>query len=127
MASSKRPIVLAEDAPWRKNPSGSKPIPKIHQNPLIRVQQSPASDYGLAVMRHANPIGGGLAFDAKLEPAGPDCVIPGQVAPVRILGLKVWPVNVDLKFMEPVQRELQTMGKFLDSAVNLMNASFQDR
>ncbi|KAK1271853.1 hypothetical protein QJS04_geneDACA013070 [Acorus gramineus] len=104
MSTSKRPPILADDVPWRKHPSGSKPIPKIHQNPLLRVQQTPSSDYGLAVMKHRDPISEGLAFEAKLEPAGPDCIVPGQVKPVRLLGLK-----------------------FLDSAVNLMNASFQDR
>nr|DAD24995.1 TPA_asm: hypothetical protein HUJ06_026459 [Nelumbo nucifera] len=32
-----------------------------------------------------------------------------------------------MKFMEPVERELRTIGKFMDSAFNLMNASFTDR
>uniref|UniRef100_M1CQR9 Uncharacterized protein n=1 Tax=Solanum tuberosum TaxID=4113 RepID=M1CQR9_SOLTU len=41
--------------------------------------------------------------------------------------MKVWPIEVDLKFMEPVGRELKSVGKFMDSAVDLMNKSFIDR
>ncbi|KAK4377546.1 hypothetical protein RND71_003842 [Anisodus tanguticus] len=40
---------------------------------------------------------------------------------------EVWPIEVDLKFMEPIGRELKSVGKFMDSAVNLMNKSFIDR
>uniref|UniRef100_A0A7N0TG84 Uncharacterized protein n=1 Tax=Kalanchoe fedtschenkoi TaxID=63787 RepID=A0A7N0TG84_KALFE len=41
--------------------------------------------------------------------------------------LQVWPIEVDLKFLEPVGRELQLLGKFMDNAVDLMNKSFIDR
>ncbi|KAH7673862.1 hypothetical protein IHE45_08G034900 [Dioscorea alata] len=125
-ASSKRAL-LAEDAPWRATPGGSKPVPRIHQNPVLRLRQNPSSSYALAVMKHPDPIGGGFATEAKLEAAGPECVVPGQATPVKLLGLKVWPIDINLKFIEPVGRELQSIGKFMDSAVNLMNASFQDR
>ncbi|ONK64682.1 uncharacterized protein A4U43_C07F28780, partial [Asparagus officinalis] len=57
----------------------------------------------------------------------PECIVPGLATPVKLLGLKVWPIEVDLKFLEPVGRELKAIGKFMESAVNLMNASFQDR
>ncbi|KAF2565755.1 hypothetical protein F2Q68_00024298 [Brassica cretica] len=39
----------------------------------------------------------------------------------------VWPVEVDLKFLEPVGKELKMLGKFMDNAVDLMNKSFIDR
>ncbi|KAF2566073.1 hypothetical protein F2Q68_00024297 [Brassica cretica] len=68
----------------------------------------------------------------------PECVVPGQVTPLRLLGVKVtllrttllyrvWPVEVDLKFLEPVGKELKMLGKFMDNAVDLMNKSFIDR
>ncbi|KAF2307434.1 hypothetical protein GH714_028567 [Hevea brasiliensis] len=60
---------------------------------------------------HPNPIGSGLATEAMVESAGPDCVVPGQITPVRLLGLKVWPIDINLKFMEPVGRELKLLGK----------------
>ncbi|KAL6998175.1 hypothetical protein U1Q18_008302, partial [Sarracenia purpurea var. burkii] len=60
---------------------------------------------------HPNPVGSGLANDAILEAAGPDCIVPGQITPIKLLGVKVWPINIDLKFMEPVGRELQSIGK----------------
>ncbi|KAJ8647882.1 hypothetical protein MRB53_000905 [Persea americana] len=116
---------LAQDVPWRA--SSSKPIPKIHHSPILRLPQNPTSSYALSVMKHQDPIGGGFATEAKLEAAGPDCIVPGQITPVRLLGLKVWPIDINLKFMEPVGRELKNIGKFMDSAVNLMNASFSDR
>ncbi|XP_050940123.1 uncharacterized protein LOC103486514 isoform X1 [Cucumis melo] len=99
---------LSKDAPWR---ASGKPIPKIHHAPLLRISQSPFSDYALAVMKHPDPIGSGLATDAVLEAAGPDCIVPGQSAPVKLLGLKVWPIDVDLKVLEPVGRELKLLGK----------------
>lgn len=66
-------------------------------------------------------------MDAIVEAAGPDCIVPGQVTPIKLLGLKVWPIEVDLQFLEPVGRELKSIGKFMDDAVNLMNKSFIDR
>ncbi|KAL7170258.1 hypothetical protein ACSBR2_035182 [Camellia fascicularis] len=119
--------VLQKDVPWRASPSGGKPIPKIHHSPVLRLTQTPHSNYALSIMKHPNPIGSGLGNEAIVEAAGPDCIVPGQITPVKLLGLKVWPINVDLKFMEPVGRELKSIGKFMDSAVNLMNNSFIDR
>ena len=43
----------------------------------------------LIALQHPNPVGGGLAMEAVLESAGPECVVPGQVAPLRLLGVKV--------------------------------------
>ncbi|CAA6653735.1 unnamed protein product [Spirodela intermedia] len=122
-----RPPVLAEDVPWRAPPPGQKPVPRIQLNPVLRVSQNATSAYGLVVMKHPNPVGEGFAREALLEAAGPDCIVPGQITPIKLLGLKVWPIDVNLKILEPVGRELQSVGKFLDAAVNLMNASFQDR
>ncbi|KAF9680230.1 hypothetical protein SADUNF_Sadunf06G0099700 [Salix dunnii] len=112
---------LQKDVPWRV--SSSKPIPKIHHSPILRVSQNPFSDYALSVMKHPNPIGTGLATEALVEAAGPDCIVPGQITPIRLVGLKVffffflfidfnvWPIEFDLKFIEPVGRELKLLGK----------------
>ncbi|KAG8376616.1 hypothetical protein BUALT_Bualt09G0082000 [Buddleja alternifolia] len=118
---------LQNDVPWRAASSAVKPIPKIHYSPLLRLPQTPYSNYALSVMKHPDPIGSGLGKEALVEAAGPDCIVPGQVAPIKLLGLKVWPIEMDLKFMEPVGRELKSIGKFMDSAVDLMNKSFIDR
>ncbi|KAK9124134.1 hypothetical protein Sjap_013736 [Stephania japonica] len=123
---SKKKKSLQSEAPWRASPTG-KPVPKIHQSPVLRVPQNPTTAHALALIKHTDPIGQGLALEAKLEAAGPDCLVPGQVTPIRLLGLKVWPIDVNLGFLEPVNRELKNIGKFMDSALNLMNASFQDR
>ncbi|KAL3531989.1 hypothetical protein ACH5RR_005510 [Cinchona calisaya] len=125
--SKKGGAVLQKDVPWRASSPAAKPIPKIHQSSLLRLPQSPYSDYALSVMKHENPIGSGLGQEAIVEAAGPDCIVPGQTAPIKLLGLKVWPIDIDLKFMEPVGRELKSIGKFMDSAVDLMNKSFIDR
>ncbi|XP_007027458.2 PREDICTED: uncharacterized protein LOC18598053 isoform X2 [Theobroma cacao] len=93
---------LQKDAPWRA--SAGKFIPKIHHSPVLRLAQTPHSNYALAVMKHPDPIGSGLATEAIVEAAGPECIVPGQIAPVRLLGVK-----------------------FMDDAVNLMNKSFIDR
>ena len=109
---------LQKDAPWRASPS-VKPIPKIHHSPLLRLPQTPRSDYALSVMKviffvcifllgwfcsimgfcwflsfwvylqHSNPIGNGLAMEAIVEAAGPECIVPGQITPIKLLGLKV--------------------------------------
>ena len=39
--------------------------------------------------QHPDPIGYGLAKEAYVESAGPDCIIPGQRRPIRVLGLQV--------------------------------------
>ncbi|KAK4396407.1 hypothetical protein Sango_1477300 [Sesamum angolense] len=87
----------------------------------------PYSNYAFSVMKHEDPIGSGLGKEAVVEAAGPDCLVPGLTAPIKLLGLKVWPIEMDLKFMEPVGRELKSIGRFMDSAVDLMNKSFIDR
>ncbi|CDP15284.1 unnamed protein product [Coffea canephora] len=125
--SKKGGAVLQKDVPWRASSPAAKPLPKIHQSPLLRLPQTPYSDYALSLMKHQNPIGSGLGQEAIVEAAGPDCIVPGQTPPIKLLGLKVWPIDIDLKFMEPVGRELQLVGKFMDSAVELMNKSFIDR
>ncbi|XP_021288940.1 uncharacterized protein LOC110420094 isoform X2 [Herrania umbratica] len=93
---------LQKDAPWRA--SAGKSIPKIHHSPVLRLAQTPHSNYALAVMKLPDPIGSGLATEAIVEAAGPECIVPGQITPVRLLGVK-----------------------FMDDAVNLMNKSFIDR
>ncbi|XP_043814658.1 uncharacterized protein LOC110620138 isoform X2 [Manihot esculenta] len=100
--SKKGGAALQKDVPWRA--SSSKPLPKIHHSPVLRVSQTPYSTYALSVMKHPNPVGTGLATEAVVEAAGPDCIVPGQITPIRLLGVK-----------------------FMDDAVNLMNKSFIDR
>ncbi|KAK4759558.1 hypothetical protein SAY87_022689 [Trapa incisa] len=117
---SKKGTALQKDVPWRA--SSTKPIPRIHQSPVLRVSQTSHSNYALSIMKaisspllsspiHPNPIGSGLAAGAIVEAAGPDCIIPGQIPPVKLLDVKVWPINVDLKFVEPIQKELKSLGK----------------
>ncbi|MED6138893.1 hypothetical protein PIB30_078820 [Stylosanthes scabra] len=118
---------LQKDVPWRASSSSVRPLPKIHHSPLLRVSQSPFSDYALFVMKQPDPIGDGFGKQAIVEAAGPDCIVPGQVMPLKLLGVKVWPIHVDFKFLEPVGRELKLLGKFMDDAVELMNKSFIDR
>ncbi|XP_027351333.1 uncharacterized protein LOC113862447 isoform X1 [Abrus precatorius] len=122
-----------KDVPWRASSSSAKPVPKIHHSPLLRISHTPFSDYAISVMRHPDPIGSGLGDEAIVEAAGPDCIVPGQIMPLKLLGLQVWPISVDLKFLEPVGRELKLLGKlffcmqFMDDAVELMNKSFIER
>ncbi|XVE96586.1 hypothetical protein REPUB_Repub02eG0235700 [Reevesia pubescens] len=116
---------LQKDAPWRA--SAGKSVPKIHHSPVLRLAQTPHSNYAFSVMKHPDPIGSGLATEAIVEAAGPECIVPGQITPIRLLGLKVWPIEVNTKFLEPVSKELKLLGKFMDDAVNLMNKSFIDR
>ncbi|KAK3226618.1 hypothetical protein Dsin_006480 [Dipteronia sinensis] len=80
---------LQKDAPWRA--SSTKPIPRIHHSPLLRISNNPHSNYALNIIKHPNPIGDGLAMEAIVEAAGPDCIVPGLVKPIRLLGLKVSP------------------------------------
>ncbi|KAI4371318.1 hypothetical protein MLD38_019567 [Melastoma candidum] len=123
--SSKKAAALEKDAPWRA--AAGTPVPRIHLSPALRVPRTPYSDHALSAMTSPDPIGDGLAIGAVVEAAGPDCIVPGLSPPVKLLGIKVWPLDVDLKFMEPVGRELKLLGKFMDSAVNLMNKSFIDQ
>ncbi|KAI3687834.1 hypothetical protein L1987_81537 [Smallanthus sonchifolius] len=126
--SKKGGAVLQKDAPWRAAASTAiKPLPKIHHSPLLSLPQNPYTNYALSLIKHPDPIGHGLGTEAIVEAAGPECVVPGQITPVKLLGVKVWPVDIDLKFLEPVGKELKNIGKFMDSAVELMNKSFDDR
>jgi hypothetical protein len=43
----------------------------------------------LVSLQHPDPIGEGLAMEAFAEAAGPECIVPGQQAPLRLMGLKV--------------------------------------
>jgi hypothetical protein len=43
----------------------------------------------LVAPQHPDPIGEGLAMEAFAEAAGPECIVPGQQAPLRLMGLKV--------------------------------------
>ncbi|KAD4384437.1 hypothetical protein E3N88_24605 [Mikania micrantha] len=125
--SKKGGAVLQKDAPWRAASTAIKPIPKIHHSPIISLPQNPYTNYALSLIKHPDPIGHGLGTEAIVEAAGPECVVPGQITPVKIVGVKVWPIEIDLKFLEPVGKELKNIGKFMDSAVELMNKSFDDR
>lgn len=44
----------------------------------------------LRFLQHPNPVGTGLATEAVVEAAGPDCIVPGQITPIRLLGVKVF-------------------------------------
>lgn len=124
--SKKGGALLQEDVPWRASPSGMRPIPKIHHSPLLTVPQTPLSNYAFSIMKHPNPIGSGLGKEAIVEAAGPECIVPGQMVPIKVLGLKVWPIDVDFKFMEPVGKQFKTIGKIVDSAVEIMDKSSVD-
>ncbi|KAG6545679.1 hypothetical protein Mapa_012864 [Marchantia paleacea] len=121
---------FAEDAPWRA-PSGEKTVPKISQGVVCNVREGPNFNYAMSVLKHPDPIGHGLASEAFVEPAGPDCIIPGLTRPVRVLGVQVWPVplpeNLSTKALEPIGRELKTFSKLLDKAFELMQAPFGER
>ena len=41
------------------------------------------------LVQHQNQIGSGLGQEAIVEAAGPDCIVPGQTPPIKLLGLKV--------------------------------------
>ncbi|KAI4378712.1 hypothetical protein MLD38_016152 [Melastoma candidum] len=119
---SRKTPALDKDAPWRA--TSARPLPRIHHAPILRVNRT---DHAIAAMTSSDPIGYGLAIGAVVEAAGPDCIVPGLSPPVTLLGVKVWPIEVNLKFLEPVERELKLLGKFMDSAVSLMNKSFIDQ
>lgn len=40
-------------------------------------------------LQHPDPIGSGLGKEAIVEAAGPDCIVPGQNPPIKLLGFKV--------------------------------------
>ena len=43
----------------------------------------------LGALQHPDPIGKGLACESFVELEGPDCIIPGQIRPIKLLGLQV--------------------------------------
>ncbi|XP_039162028.1 uncharacterized protein LOC120290257 isoform X2 [Eucalyptus grandis] len=86
--TSRKGAPLQKDVPWPA--SSGKPIPKIHHSPVLRVSQTPYSNYAVLVTKHPDPIGSGLGIGAVVEAAGPDCIVPGQIPPVKLLGFKVW-------------------------------------
>ncbi|KAH7331948.1 hypothetical protein KP509_20G059800 [Ceratopteris richardii] len=118
----------SSDALWRA-PAGERAIPRI--SPVVlSVRRTTNFEYATSIMKHPDPIGKGLASDVVLEAAGPDCIVPGRQKPIRILGLKVWPVENpkwSLKFLEPIGREAKTFLKMMDRAFDLMQAPFNDR
>ncbi|KAG2592114.1 uncharacterized protein LOC120672371 [Panicum virgatum] len=133
-AGSKRPLLAGDDAPWRAAAAtapggqGIRPVPRIHHAPVLRVAaQDDSAAYSLAVMKHPDPIGEGLAMEAFAEAAGPECIVPGQQAPLRLMGLKVWPLDIDLKFLEPFGRELHSMKKFMDKSCSVMDSSMANK
>ena len=85
---------LQKDVPWRV--STSKPTPRIHHSPVLHVSQNPFSDYALFVMKHPNPIGTSLATEAFVEAVGLDCIVPGQITPICVVGLEVFFFFIDL-------------------------------
>ncbi|CAO1946185.1 unnamed protein product [Urochloa humidicola] len=133
-AGSKRPLLAGDDAPWRATAAtasgghGIRPVPRIHHAPVLRVStQDDSAAYALAVMKHPDPIGEGMAMEAFAEAAGPECIVPGQQAPLRLMGLKVWPLDIDLKFLEPFGRELHSMKKFMDKSCSVMDSSMSNK
>lgn len=121
---------FAADAPWRA-PSGERAIPRISHGVVFAVREGPNFAYAMSVMKHPDPVGMGLATEAFVEPAGPDCIIPGLRRPIKLLGIQVWPLpfqqSFSLKVLEPIGHELKTVGKVLDKAFDLMQAPFGDR
>ncbi|KAL5219934.1 hypothetical protein ABZP36_024647 [Zizania latifolia] len=130
-AATKRPHLAGDDAPWRASAAGAagiRPVPRIQHGPVLRVAQDDSSSaYALAVMKHPDPIGEGLAMEAVAEAAGPECIVPGQQAPLRLLGLKVWPLDIEMKFLEPFGRELNSMKKFMDKSCSIMDSSVSNK
>ncbi|KAG8078126.1 hypothetical protein GUJ93_ZPchr0007g5500 [Zizania palustris] len=130
-SATKRPHLAGDDAPWRAAATGAagiRPVPRIQHGPVLRVAQDDSSSaYALAVMKHPDPIGEGLAMEAVAEAAGPECIVPGQQAPLRLLGLKVWPLDIEMKFLEPFGRELNSMKKFMDKSCSVMDSSISNK
>eukprot|EP00250_Pteridium_aquilinum_P000753 c10912_g1_i1 orf=107-496(+) len=120
--------VRSGDALWRA-PVGERPIPRISSS-MMSVRQAPNYNYAMSIVRHPDPIGMGLASEAFLEPAGPDCIVPGQQKRVKLLGLQVWPIDkpeINLKALEPIVREVKTFCRMMDRAFDLMQAPFNER
>lgn len=50
-AAASKGALFADDVPWRASPAGTKPVPRIHQNPVLRLPQNSNTSYALAVMK----------------------------------------------------------------------------
>ncbi|CAI7776926.1 unnamed protein product, partial [Closterium sp. NIES-54] len=103
---------LRADAPWRAKGTG---VALIGGPPLATVRRGPEFDYAMSIMRHPDPIGMGLAQEAGVEAAGEDCLVPGLKRPVIVMGVQVWPLEINSplswKAIEPMARELKTVSK----------------
>ncbi|CAI5462200.1 unnamed protein product, partial [Closterium sp. Yama58-4] len=112
-----------KDAPWRAKGTG---VALIGGPALATVRRGPEFDYAMSIMRHPDPIGMGLAQEAGVEAAGEDCLVPGLKRPVIVMGVQVWPLEVNSplswKAIEPMARELKTVSKLAEKAIDLMNA-----
>ncbi|CAI6001706.1 unnamed protein product [Closterium sp. NIES-64] len=114
---------LRADAPWRAKGTG---VALIGGPALASVRRGPEFDYAMSIMRHPDPIGMGLAQEAGVEAAGEDCLVPGLKRPVIVMGVQVWPLEINSplswKAIEPMARELKTVSKLAEKAIDLMNA-----
>ncbi|CAI5506455.1 unnamed protein product [Closterium sp. Naga37s-1] len=114
---------LRADAPWRAKGTG---VALIGGPALATVRRGPEFDYAMSIMRHPDPIGMGLAQEAGVEAAGEDCLVPGLKRPVIVMGVQVWPLEINSplswKAIEPMARELKTVSKLAEKAIDLMNA-----
>ncbi|KAJ7521179.1 hypothetical protein O6H91_19G041700 [Diphasiastrum complanatum] len=121
---------FAEEAPWRAF-SGEKAVPRISQGfSGITLSNGPHLQYAATIIKHPDPIGMGLAAEAFIEAAGPDCIIPGLVRPFSLLGVQVWPLSIptiNLKALEPIGRELRTISQLMEKAFDVMQAPFGGR
>ncbi|KAL7212074.1 hypothetical protein ACSBR2_014858 [Camellia fascicularis] len=58
---------------------------KTHpQNPPLSCSSSLPSSF-----MHPNPIGSGLGNEAIVEAEGPDCIVPGQITPIKLILLMI--------------------------------------
>ncbi|CAI5536685.1 unnamed protein product [Closterium sp. Naga37s-1] len=62
----------------------------------------------------------------RVEAAGEGCLVPGLKRPVIVMGVQVWPLEINSplswKAIEPMARELKTVSKLAEKAIDLMNA-----
>ncbi|EEE55474.1 hypothetical protein OsJ_03654 [Oryza sativa Japonica Group] len=77
-------------------------------------------------------------MEAMVEAAGPECIVPGQQAPAAAAGPQVnenpsqltwlvWPLDIEMKFLEPFGRELHSMKKFMDKSCSVMDSSMSNK
>eukprot|EP00252_Welwitschia_mirabilis_P015256 TRINITY_DN33536_c0_g1_i1.p1 TRINITY_DN33536_c0_g1~~TRINITY_DN33536_c0_g1_i1.p1 ORF type:complete len:123 (+),score=13.53 TRINITY_DN33536_c0_g1_i1:134-502(+) len=105
------------NVPWRAAPTLD--LPRLCDLPSRRLRRTPFVTYALSVVKDPDPIGNGLASCAFIESAGRECLIPGYVRPVRLLGLQIWPIDFS-KFTRPVSNEVETIGMIVESAFELI-------